>query len=281
MEIIYKDNLNFKDIDISQYSEKLSNLSKYICKENRIGRGTYCTTYKVNDDFVLKYYPSHLNYVEEDSSFSIEINSEIDFIKTNNNLDMIANTYLIICDNENNLYILQEYLKVKPIINILYTDFIENLSIYIKILHMNLKLLEHNYVNIDIKPTNIGFDSNGNYKLFDMNLLLKLDPNNKEKKVNLYNKYDYYYLHPVTNILPRNIISYSIGILILEAFSTGFECKEYLYEPKKLYHSKFLLLNLKKKLLGKELFKILHLCFSGNYPPDKLLEKFVDIYQRF
>ena len=144
---------------------------------------------------------------------------------------------------------------------------------------MNIKLLEKNYVNIDIKPTNIGYDKNGNYKLFDMNLLLKLEKNEFNKKINLCKKYNYYYLHPVTNIIPQNIISYSVAILILEAFSTNYECKAYLYEPKKIYHSKFVLLNLKKRLIGTQLFKILHICLSGNYPPNELLQKLIEIYQ--
>ena len=278
MEIIYKDNSSSKNTNI-QYDSYT--LSEFISIDNRIGRGTYCIAYKINDKVILKFYPAELNFDNETDDFSIEIKSEIEFIKKNNNLDVVANTYLIASDTQKNLYIVQEYLKSKPIRNILFSDFIDNLSIYIKILHMNIQLLEKNYVNIDIKPTNFGYDKNGNYKLFDMNLLLKLKKNELEKKINLYKKYDYYYLHPVTNIIPQNIISYSLAILILEAFSTNYECKEYLYEPKKIYHSKFVLLNLKKRLIGSELFKILHICLSGNYPPDKLLEKFIDIYQRF
>ena len=182
MEIIYKDNSSSKNTNI-QYDSYT--LSEFISIDNRIGRGTYCIAYKINDKVILKFYPAELNFDNETDDFSVEIKSEIEFIKKNNNLDVVANTYLIASDTQKNLYIVQEYLKSKPITNILFSDFIDNLSIYIKILHMNIQLLEKNYVNIDIKPTNFGYDKNGNYKLFDMNLLLKL----KKKRIRKKNKF--------------------------------------------------------------------------------------------
>jgi hypothetical protein len=275
MDIIY---INKTCIIYEEILHHFNKLNEYISKPNKLGSGTYCSTYKITDKLVLKVYPANLNFEPESNSFSSEIDFEIDFIKKNNDLDIIANTYLITKDQQNNLFIIQEFLSLKSITHLTYNIFLCTLNYYIKILYLNIKLLQNNYINLDIKPQNMGFDNNNNLKLFDMNLLLEIS--NSTNKINLFDKYDYYYLHPVINIEPKNIISYSIGILILEAFSTSEECNEFLYKPKRQIHSKYVLLNNKKNILGSELFKILHNSLSGKLSPTNLLQKFIKIYKK-
>lgn len=261
--------INITFIDVCNYINTLSDYKK-------IGRGTYCNCYQINTNFVLKVYTRENIYDTENECLISEIQTEINFIKEYNKLPYIAYTYFILGDNNHNIYILQELLEIKRITNLIYDEFLLNIKYFIKLLDINIKLLQLNIVNIDIKPTNVGFDKNNNLKIFDFNLLEKID--NLNQKINLYNKYDFYYLHCVNYIMVKNTISYSIAILILESFSNINECNVYLYTPKNLQTSKYILLNNKKKILHPYLYKLLYTCFQGNCTPMMLLERLLILY---
>jgi hypothetical protein len=263
--------INITFIDVCNYINTLSDYKK-------IGQGTYCNCYQINTNFVLKVYTRENIYDTENECLISEIQTEIDFIKEYNNLPYIAYTYFILDDNNHNIYILQELLEIKRITNLIYDEFLLNIKYFIKLLDINIKLLKLNIVNIDIKPTNVGFDKNNNLKIFDFNLLEKID--NLNQKINLYNKYDFYYLHCVNYIMVKNTISYSIAILILESFSNTNECNVYLYTPKNLQSSKYILLNNKKKILPPYLYKLLYTCFQGNCTPMMLLERLLLLYNK-
>lgn len=258
MKILYIDSCI---ISVDEYKHYIDNLHNF----NKIGRGTYCFTYKITKDLVIKHYPFSQNYDEEIDDYIPEIKSEIKFIKKYNNLPYVANTFIIsIVDND--IYILQEYLIIPNVVNSNINNFKNNLNYFLELIKINTDLLQYNYINFDIKHTNIGYDSKNNLKIFDFNLFFEINDNTKY--INLYRKFDYYYLHPPINFTIKNIISYSIAILILESFSTNSQCKEFLYEPQKLNYSKFVLLKLKESLLTPKLYKILHLCLTDKYSPE-------------
>ena len=267
MEIIYKEGniFNFTTIE---------SIINNIDKLKRIGRGTYCSCYKISDDYVIKYYNKKDNYDEKNNDYIIELQDEINFIKKNNSLPMIADTYYIIGFNKN-VYIIQEFIRVQNIINITYNSFIKNIKFYIKLLDACFGLYKLNIVNIDIKYNNMGYDKLNNLKFFDFNLMI----NNKNDlvKYNLYYKYDYYYLHPTIPIYPKHAISYSIGIIILESFSTHSECEKFLYNPEYLNESKYQLLSIKKNLMTKSLFYIVLKCFNFQITPFELYENLVKL----
>lgn len=274
MKLIYvnKDLIKTININFKEFCNYIDNIINY----NVIGKGTYCSCYKITNNIVLKVYTRADVYDEKYKCFITEINNEIKFIKDYTYLPYIANTYFIASNTNHDIYILQELLQIKKIVNIEYNDFLTNIDYFIKLLDINIKLLNFNIVNIDIKLSNVGFDTNHNLKIFDFNLLEKF--NNVNLLLNLYDKYDYYYLHSVNNIIIKNIISYSIAILILESFSSNNECDKYLYKPKDLVRSKFVLLYKKKKLLTEKLHNLLYNCFQGKCTPNMLFDKLLVLY---
>lgn len=268
MNIIYSDSstINYK-LAIS-FINNISNFKK-------IGRGTYCECYKISDEYVIKYYSSENNYDKSNNDFIEELKTEINFIKEFNYLPMIADTYFII-SVKNSIFIIQEYIKIQNIVNITYNTFFKNLDFYIKVLKASIELSNIDIINIDIKYNNMGYDKYNNLKFFDFNLIQKIT--NYNNKLNFYDKYDYYYLHPVKPVYPQQIIPYSLAIIILESFSTYSECKKFLYKPDYLNKSKYQLLKIKKNLLTQKLFEIILSCFNFQYTSYDLYEKMISLY---
>jgi hypothetical protein len=267
MEIIYIDSSciskDTSKISLSEFEKFIINLHNF----NKIGIGTYCMTYKISKEYVIKYYPYSNNFDIECGDYIPEIKNEIKFIKKYNYLPYIATSFIVSIYNQD-IYILQEYLKIPQILNNSINDFKYTINYFIELLRINIDLLKYNYLNIDIKHTNIGYDNQNNLKIFDFNLFFEIT--NLQKKISLYNKFDYYYLHPVIPFTTKNIISYSVAILILESFSNNSECRKFLYEPTKKRFSKFILLKLKQSTLTPFLYKLLHLCFTDKYTPEYL-----------
>jgi len=231
-------------------------LNSTFYKKDSIGSGTYCNAYKITKDKVIKFYDTE-NYLDDSKCFCNEVQNEIEFIKKFNNCNFITKSFIILEYNKK-LIIIQEYAKI---INVRFYDyfiFIKKINYFLDILKIHIYFYSKNYINLDIKSTNMGYVDN-KLKLFDFNLIIEID---KYKKIDLLSSYKYYYLHPPTPSFPKYIISYSIAILILESFSTPSENQKYLYKPKDIINDKFSLLEFKKPCLGIKLFKILNECFE-------------------
>ena len=235
-----------------------------------IGNGTYCTTSRISEQLVLKHYRYSQNFDEDTEDYIKEIKSEILFIKNYNHLSYVAKTDFILL-YQKDIYIFQEYIKIFSPRHKNINDFHNSFPYFIKLLAINMDLLvNHNYLNVDIKNTNVGYDSNNTLKIFDFNLFIKIT--DFSEKIDLYSKYSFYYLHPIQAFRPEDIILYSIAILILESLSTYSECNKYIYKPPKLKFSKFVLLQLKKNVISPELYKILHMCFNAKYTSNQLYD---------
>ena len=262
MNYYLQDSVFLKTYDISYI------LNNVYYQRDKIGSGTYCDTYKLNNTHVIKFYDTN-NFIDDSNCFCNEIQNEIEFIKKFNNTNLIAKSYIILECNKR-LLIIQEYAKkVSYKFYDLYC-FIKKIDYFIDLLKIHLYFYSKNYVNLDIKYANIGYVNN-NLKLFDFNLIIEI---NKTKKLDLFPSYKYYYLHPVIPVLPKYILSYSIGIIILESFCKNLENNRYLYKPKDIMNDKFSLLYLKKKVLGVKLSKIIKDCFECIKCPYSLLNDF-------
>ena len=237
-------------------------------KKDCIGQGTYCCTFRLSNDKVIKFYGIE-NYLEDSNCFCSEIINEIAFIKKFNNCKFITKTFLILESNKQ-LIIIQEYAKIMDIKSYDIYSFINKIQYFIDILKINLYLYSKNYINLDIKSDNMGY-LDKELKLFDFNLIIEI---NKSTKIDLLNDYKYYFLHPPVPTFPKNIISYSIAIIILESFSSNYENSKYLYTPTNIYSDKIILLKSKINIMGVTLSKILNDCFEYNKCPYLLLSEF-------
>jgi hypothetical protein len=264
MKLLYIDSTTTLTLD--QAKSFIHNIYNF----NIIGNGTYCSTTRISEKLVIKHYRYSDNFDSVINDYSEEITSEIFFIKNYNYLSYVAKTDFIIL-YQKDIYIFQEYLKLYSPKHTSLQDLSTSSSYFLKLLAINMDLLvNHNYLNIDIKHTNVGYDSNDNLKIFDFNLFIKVT--DFSQKINLYSKYSFYYLHPIQPFKPEDIILYSIAILILESLSSYSECNKYIYKLPKLKLSKFVLLQMKKNVLSEELFKILHMCFNAKYTAEQLYE---------
>ena len=262
MKYYLQDSIFFKTYNISYI------LNSIFYKKDSIGSGTYCDTYKITEDKVIKFYDVE-NYLDDSNCFCSEVQNEIEFIKKFNDSNFIAKSFMILECNKK-LLIIQEYAKT---INYKFYDFFcfaNKINYFIDLLKLHLYFYSKNYVNLDIKYANMGY-VNDNLKLFDFNLVIEVD---KYKKIDLITSYKYYYLHPPISVLPKFIISYSIAIIILESFSKYSENNKYLYKPKDIINDKFLLLQLKNHFLGIKLSKIIKDCFECTKCPYSLLNDF-------
>lgn len=272
MKLLYIDSTTTFTLD--QAKTFIHNIQNF----NIIGNGTYCSTTRISEKLVIKHYRYSQNFDEDINDYSEEITSEIFFIKNYNYLSYIAKTEFILL-YQKDIYIFQEYIKIYSPKNKSLEDLSNSSSYFLKLLAINMDLLlNYNYLNVDIKNTNVGYDNNNNLKIFDFNLFIKVT--DLSQKINLYSKYSFYYLHPIQPFKPENIILYSIAILILESLSSYSECNQYIYKPPKLKFSKFVLLQLKKNVLSQNIpnsqntgfFKILHMCFNAKYTSEQLYE---------
>ena len=167
MQVLYIDS---SCISIDEFKSFIINLHNF----TKIGNGTYCTTYKISKKHVIKYYPYSNNYDIGINDYIPEIKSEIKFIKKYNYLPYIAKSD-IICIYNKDIYILQEFLKTPKIINNSINDFKYTIKYFMELLRINLDLLKYNYLNCDIKHSNIGYDENNNLKIFDFNLFSEIN----------------------------------------------------------------------------------------------------------
>ena len=122
MEIIYIDSSciskDTSKISLSEFEKFIINLHNF----NKIGIGTYCMTYKISKEYVIKYYPYSNNFDIECGDYIPEIKNEIKFIKKYNYLPYIATSFIVSIYNQD-IYILQEYLKIPQILNNSINDF--------------------------------------------------------------------------------------------------------------------------------------------------------------
>lgn len=261
MKIYYIDKTYTRD-----YIEKIYNYYKSN-KLDYLSKGSYVSVYNINDNTVLK---SYLN-----SKDNTEIINELNILLNKFNIHIckllcmfkIKDKYFIIQEKITKINIRFKFKYQKKIV----------LRFFIKLLKINLMFYNNfNFINLDIKTDNCGYDKNNIIKFFDFNLIYKT--NDITKKIDLNNVYGYYYLHSLKPILPLNQISYNIAMIILESILSTTECNYYLY-----YNSNPSITNFKMLIknniyiIGNKLAEILFECLDGKINPNDLINKLEDL----